>query len=64
MPVYTLQVYINGNKKMSYSQMVFRTTDSLHLDGLYFSTFMGGHSRAYAPSSTQRAFFKNFKVYA
>jgi hypothetical protein len=49
---------------MSYSQMLFRKSSSLHLEGLYFSTFMGGHSRAYAPGSTQVAYFKNFKVYA
>lgn len=63
-PLFLAQVYVDGTKRMSYSQMLFRKTANLHLEGLYFSTFMGGHSRAYAPGGTQSSFFRGFKIYA
>lgn len=58
-----MQLFVNGVVVMQSTEIVFLTTADLTLDGLFFSTFFGGDSPVYAPSSTQYSYFRGFKVY-
>lgn len=40
----------------------FRTVNTLHIDGLFFSTFYGGHDITWAPTANMQADFTNFKL--
>ena len=44
-------------------EVVLRTVPTLHISGLFFSTFFGGDSPDYATPSDQYAYFKNFRIY-
>ena len=43
-----LKVWINGRVIMDISNITFRSTYALTIDGLFFSTFFGGGSSGYA----------------
>jgi hypothetical protein len=58
-----LQLFINGVLVMQSTEVVYRTSSSLTLSGLFFSTFFGGDSPAYAPMTNQFSFFKDFRLY-
>lgn len=59
-----LAVALNGTTSIYYPSLVWRTTDSVNINTVFFSTFFGGGSSAYAPNTTQVAMFKDFKVWA
>eukprot|EP00121_Abeoforma_whisleri_P016894 Awhi_evm1s15487 len=59
----TYELRIDGKEKSKATNVVFRTTDKLGVNGLYFSTFFGGDDSSYAPTSDQMNYFRNFKLY-
>ena len=56
------ELFINGNKVASHSNVVYRTTASMTLSGMLFSTFFGGDSSSYAPRSDQELMFRGIKI--
>jgi len=57
-----LIVSINGAQKISYGKMKWRKNSSVKFSGVMFTTFFGGSSMDWAPTSAQVARFRNFKV--
>lgn len=56
------ELYIDGNLVASHENVVYRTTPGLKIGGMLFSTFFGGDSREYAPSSPQSIMFSGIKL--
>eukprot|EP00121_Abeoforma_whisleri_P005983 Awhi_evm1s5432 len=59
----TYELRVDGELISKLKNVVYRTTDKLKVNGLFFSTFFGGDDSSYAPSSDQMNYFKNFKLY-
>lgn len=60
----TFDLYVNGRKAAASKNVVYRTTDSLKLNGMLFSSFFGGDSSGYAPRSDQEIHYRNIKISA
>jgi hypothetical protein len=45
------------------SDLVFRTSDNLTADGLYFSTFFGGSDSSWSPSKDTHTYFRNIELF-
>jgi len=57
-----ITVWLDGQKVFSQTQVVFRTTASLHIDGVFFSSFFGGGDPSWASPTDQHADFADFSV--
>eukprot|EP01134_Creolimax_fragrantissima_P005703 CFRG5703T1 len=58
------RLYVDGALTIEKTQVFYRSTNSLTVDGLVFSTFFGGGSQRFAPEKDQVAFFKGFSLYS
>lgn len=58
-----IKVWVNDQLGLTRSNLRFRTTSSLQIDRLFFSTFFGGSTAEWAPSKDEYVFFDDFKVY-
>src|ERR1700736_772997 len=58
----SVTVWVNGTQVFQQSGMVYRTTRSLKIDGLFFSTFFGGGDSSWASPSDQYAEFAAFSM--
>ncbi|KAH7623701.1 hypothetical protein NADE_008524 [Nannochloris sp. 'desiccata'] len=60
-----LQVDVDGETKILYEKVVYRTAAKPDLDiaGLVFATWFGGSDKTWAPDTKQEAYWKNFKIY-
>ena len=58
----TFELFHNGRKVAAHYNVVYRTTSSLKVSGLLFSSFYGGEGKMYAPTSDQELLFRNIKV--
>lgn len=58
----SFELYVNGKKVAAHSNVVFRTTSSMKISGMLFSTFFGGDSKSYAPLSDQELNFRSIKI--
>jgi hypothetical protein len=60
-----LQVDIDGDTKILYEKVVYRTTakPDLDIDALVFATWFGGGDKSWAPDTKQESYWKNFKIY-
>lgn len=58
----TLEVWADGRKVLSRSDIRFRAGHRGLIDSFYFSTFHGGNSRKWGPKRESFAFFDNFRV--
>ncbi|MGB3612608.1 MAG: polysaccharide lyase, partial [Elainellaceae cyanobacterium] len=57
-----VRVWLDGNLMLKESGLIFRTTDKLKLDGLFFSTFFGGGDRSWSTPKDVHIDFANFSV--
>jgi len=57
-----LDVWFDGRKALSRSNIRFRVGEKGWIDSLYFSTFHGGHTKEWAPGVDSFAFFDDFSV--
>ncbi|MEO6202034.1 MAG: polysaccharide lyase [Nitrospirales bacterium] len=55
-------IWYDGVKVMRATGLTFRTTDTLKVDGVFFSTFFGGNDATWATPRTVHADFANFAV--
>lgn len=58
-----VQAWIDGRLVMDLDNIRFRDTESLKIDGFYFSTFFGGSGDQWNTSKEEVAFFDDFRVF-
>jgi hypothetical protein len=58
-----LQAWINGVKRIDFSQVIWRLSNQTKADGFYISSFFGGSHESWAPPQDTYALFRNFKFY-
>ncbi|WP_231566422.1 polysaccharide lyase [Litchfieldella xinjiangensis] len=58
------RVWIDGRPVLEQSNIVYRTTPSLTIDGMMFSTFFGGHGEEWRTPRDQTIDFAAFRFYA
>ncbi|MDQ1913492.1 hypothetical protein RAC89_24140 [Paenibacillus sp. GD4] len=57
-----LEVWINGTRKINRTNLRYMNDSTKKIDTFYFSTFYGGSTSDFAPSSTNYARFDNFSI--
>lgn len=58
----SVQVWLDGHLVLTAQQLVFRTSTSLRIDGVFFSSFFGGGDSSWATPVRQWADFAGFEV--
>lgn len=58
----TITVSLDGRQVFQKAKVIFRTTDSLRIDGVFFSTFFGGGDASWASPTDQYVDFADFSV--
>ncbi|KAF8893325.1 polysaccharide lyase family 14 protein [Infundibulicybe gibba] len=56
--------YFNDQQVISQSNLQFRKSSSLAVNGLYFSTFFGGSDPSWSTPTTQHTYFRNLRLWA
>ncbi|ALM53319.1 polysaccharide lyase [Halomonas huangheensis] len=59
-----VRVWVDGQPVLEQQGLVYRTSDSVHIDGLMFSTFFGGHGEDWRTPRDQYADFADFRFHA
>ncbi|NEQ54679.1 MAG: hypothetical protein F6K11_31890 [Leptolyngbya sp. SIO3F4] len=59
-----LRLWVNDNLVLEQTELLFRTVDSLKIDGIFFSTFFGGGDPSWATPQDTYVDFANFSVSA
>lgn len=57
-----IRVWLDGREVLDESNLVFRTVDTLKIEGLFFSTFFGGSDLSWATPKETAVEFAGFKV--
>ena len=57
-----VQVWLDGKKVLDQSNLQFRTTEKLKIEGIFFSTFFGGSDQSWATPKEVTVDFTNFSV--
>lgn len=57
-----LKMFLNGTQVLDQRDLVFRTTDDLGIDVMYFNTFFGGSGPLWAPSKDEVIYFDDFEI--
>jgi hypothetical protein len=57
-----ITIWQDNNLVLHHTGLQFRTTDQLHIDGLFFSTFFGGDDTTWASPKDQYADFAEFTL--
>lgn len=58
----TLRIWVDGRQVIEQNDIVYRTADSLTIDGLMFSTFFGGGDKSWATPMKQEIRFSDFEI--
>lgn len=58
-----VQVWLDGKKVLDKGNLTFRTTETLKIEGIFFSTFFGGGDRSWATPKAVYVDFADFAVY-
>jgi hypothetical protein len=58
-----LRVWVDGNPVISRTNVVFRQSNRIGVDGLMFSTFFGGSDPSWASPTDQWVQFRDFRLY-
>lgn len=58
----TITVSLDGRQVFQKKNLVYRTTASLRIDGVFFSSFFGGGDASWASPTNQRVDFADFSV--
>lgn len=57
-----LELYVNDQLAISQAGLIIRTTPTLGITRMMFSTFFGGSEDSWAAKGDERAYFRNLKV--
>lgn len=55
-------VWLDGTEVFSKTDLIYRTVDTLKIEGIFFSTFFGGADPSWAPARDQYADFAGFEL--
>jgi hypothetical protein len=55
-----VRVWVDGQLKLENERLLFRTTNRLKIEGVFFSTFFGGGDPTWAPPHDTHADFAAF----
>jgi hypothetical protein len=58
----TVNVWLNNKQVLAQQDLTFRSSASLHIEGLFFSTFFGGGDQTWATPIKQHADFADFEI--
>lgn len=58
----SVTVWLDGEEEQRVDSLTFRTVDSLHIEGIFFSTFFGGGDSSWASPKNQYADFAAFAI--
>ncbi|KAJ3528338.1 hypothetical protein NM688_g8012 [Phlebia brevispora] len=58
-----VSLYYNNVKAIDEKTVQFRTSDSINIGGLYFSTFFGGDNSSWATPQTTHTYFRNIQLW-
>jgi hypothetical protein len=58
----SVTVWLNGKQVLTEQDILYRTVDSLRIDGIFFSTFYGGDNPGWAPPQDEHADFAGFAL--
>jgi hypothetical protein len=56
------RVWLDGRDVFAIDTLTFRTVPTLHIEGVFFSTFFGGHDASWAPPADTHVDFADFAV--
>lgn len=59
-----IRLWVDDELVVDESELLFRTVDTLQIDGIFFSTFFGGGDASWATPHDVYADFADFRVYA
>jgi hypothetical protein len=59
-----IRVWVNDRLMLERNDLIFRSTETLKIEGILFSTFFGGSDRSWATPNDAFADFADFKVMA
>ena len=57
-----ISLWINDELKVQITNVVMRTSSSIKIDGVFFSTFYGGSEKYYGNHGDTYSYFRNIKV--
>lgn len=57
-----IQVWVDGKLVLTQSNLIFRTTDTLKIEGVFFSTFFGGGTPSWATPKDVYVDFADFSI--
>ena len=57
-------VYVDGVLAIERTDIMYRTTDTLKIEGILFSTFFGGSALDWRSTKDEKASFRNFRYYS
>lgn len=57
-----VQVWLDGKQVLNQKKLIFRTTDKLKIEGIFFSTFFGGSDFSWATPLDVHIDFANFSI--
>ncbi len=57
-----LEVAIDGQVKIFFSQLCYRLDERVQVDNVFFSTFFGGSDASWAPPQDTWVLFRNFRL--
>lgn len=57
-----IQVWVDGKQVLAKDKLIFRTTDKLKIEGIFFSTFFGGGTPSWATPQDVYVDFADFSV--
>jgi len=58
-----IRIWIDEELVLEHTGLLLRKTDSIHIDGLYFSNFYGGNDSSWAPASENAVYFDEVKIH-
>ncbi|KAF7782557.1 CAZyme family PL14 [Agaricus bisporus var. burnettii] len=58
-----IQVYYNDRIAVSKQGLQIRSVDTLHVNGLFFSTFFGGSDKSWATPDTTHTYYRNIALW-
>jgi len=57
-----VKVWFNGQPVLEFTNINFRNTPDILIEGLFFSTFFGGSDASWAPTADCYTYYKNFAI--
>ncbi|KAH3735987.1 uncharacterized protein LOC127850590 [Dreissena polymorpha] len=57
-----IRLWVDGHAEIHVTDVIMRANTHFDIDGLFFSTFFGGHDSSWASPSDTYTYYRNFKI--